>query len=274
MVGSSRYNWRVFAGTIVATSLFLPVLPAHADPGDRDESRIVAPHTVYKGLSYGDWAAAWWQYMFSVPVGQNPLVDATGANAHTVVSASDPYSQNGPVAFLGGIFGGGGAVTRTITVPKGTSLFFPMWNYISDNTGFSDPGNEPTHHTASVLASHAAHGASLVTGVYASIDGAPVRDIQDYLAVSPAFEYVPPATTDAGYTGPWRGDGAIYTYDTVANGVLWSLFDSTPFVYVGPAVTEGYWLMLRPLSPGKHVIKFGANFFGAMDVTYKITVSP
>jgi hypothetical protein len=43
---------------------------------------------------------------------------------------------------------------------------------------------------------------------------------------------------------------------------------------VFPAVADGFYLMLRPLSPGTHVLKFGGTSFGtALDVTYNLTVT-
>jgi hypothetical protein len=46
---------------------------------------------------------------------------------------------------------------------------------------------------------------------------------------------------------------------------------------VRTAVVDGYWLMLKPLSPGKHVIHFTASNATtgfALDVTYNVTVTP
>jgi hypothetical protein len=40
-----------------------------------------------------------------------------------------------------------------------------------------------------------------------------------------------------------------------------------------PVLADGFYLMLRPLPPGPHIISFGGKFFGnAIDVTYDITV--
>ena len=43
-----------------------------------------------------------------------------------------------------------------------------------------------------------------------------------------------------------------------------------------PAMTDGYWVMLAPLSPGQHTLEFGGtvgspvNF--TLDITYNLTV--
>jgi hypothetical protein len=45
----------------------------------------------------------------------------------------------------------------------------------------------------------------------------------------------------------------------------------------GTSVTDGYWLMLKPLEPGHHVIHFKGALYPAfgfgVDVTYELTVS-
>lgn len=56
----------------------------------------------------------------------------------------------------------------------------------------------------------------------------------------------------------------------VVNGI--SNPDATGTVF--PAVADGYYLMLRPLPAGQHIIKFGGVFFGGpLDVTYQVSVT-
>jgi hypothetical protein len=46
---------------------------------------------------------------------------------------------------------------------------------------------------------------------------------------------------------------------------------------VSPAVSQGVFLMLRPLSVGQHTVHFSGDFGPgnfALDVTYHITVTP
>ncbi|HEY1497424.1 MAG TPA: hypothetical protein VGF49_22860 [Candidatus Solibacter sp.] len=50
-----------------------------------------------------------------------------------------------------------------------------------------------------------------------------------------------------------------------------------PSTLVFPAASDGYWLMLNPLSPGPHIINFGGtakNTSFQLDITYNITVVP
>jgi len=42
-----------------------------------------------------------------------------------------------------------------------------------------------------------------------------------------------------------------------------------------PAVADGYWLMLAPLSPGEHQVHFSSGRPGfSLDVTYDLTIIP
>jgi hypothetical protein len=48
--------------------------------------------------------------------------------------------------------------------------------------------------------------------------------------------------------------------------------DATGTVF--PAVADGFYLMLQPLSRGTHVVNFGGTAFGStLDVTYNLTVT-
>jgi hypothetical protein len=49
-----------------------------------------------------------------------------------------------------------------------------------------------------------------------------------------------------------------------------------PNTTVYPAASDGYWLMVEPLSPGKHTINFGGTTQSGfqLDITYELTVVP
>src|SRR5438874_7424155 len=68
-------------------------------------------------------AAAWWEWVFSLPVTASPQFDTADCSA----------GQSGPVWFLGGTFFGG-TITRTCTIPAGKTLVFPVANAWADNT--------------------------------------------------------------------------------------------------------------------------------------------
>jgi hypothetical protein len=63
-------------------------------------------------------ATNWWQWALETPASENPLTDTTGQFA--------AVNQSGRVWFLAG--NPGGTTVRTITVPAGKALFFPIVN--------------------------------------------------------------------------------------------------------------------------------------------------
>jgi hypothetical protein len=80
-----------------------------------------------------------------------------------------------------------------------------------------------------------------------------MNDLFSYRAISPrAFDYTLPPTDNVYQFFGLDVSGRIY-----------------------PAVSDGYWLMLAPLSVGHHDVNFGGSA-GEMtlDITYHITVVP
>ena len=94
--------------------------------------QIVPPSSDVAGQSQLYWAQAWWQWAMGVPQPNtgspdynpvppyNPLNDPTGQYAGV--------NNNGPVFFLAGNAISGGVWTRTIRVPAGKPVFFPVLN--------------------------------------------------------------------------------------------------------------------------------------------------
>ena len=106
-------RWSIVASLGLLTVLSPAVMGGNANPGAAPIKS--SPH----GKSYGEWAQAWWTWASSIPADQNPVLDTTGEFASV--------GQSGHVWFLAGtIFGG--TFERDVTVPTGTSLFFPALN--------------------------------------------------------------------------------------------------------------------------------------------------
>src|SRR5262245_36800446 len=80
--------------------------------------------------------AKWWEWVYSLPVSKNPLFDETGALADT----QQPFKK---VFFLVGVISASGTAERTITVPVGAALFFPVINVEVDNIGAVPRQNVP-----------------------------------------------------------------------------------------------------------------------------------
>ena len=186
------------------------------------------------GLSYGEWSTRWWQWAFSFPLDSHPLLDTAGCDA----------GQSGPVWFLGGSFASATA-ERNCTVPAGKSIFLPVLN--SECSTIEPPPFFGSNEAE--LRECVAPFIDTATGLFATIDGVTVQNLDSYRVQSPLYEFSAP---DGGlFGGPVSG---------------------------AQSVSDGVWLMLAPLAAGDHTIHFGGTFnVGApftLDVTYHITVQP
>lgn len=134
-------------------------------------------------------------------------------------------------------------MTRECRVPPGKALLFPVLN--SPWIGLNDP---PEHQTEEYIREQAS-ASHFATNLHASVDGVAVADVSRYLEDSVIFEAPVPADNFFGLP-----DGFI----------------------TGPNVDSGYYLVVRPLPPGAHTIRFAGNqppdF--ALDLTYKLEITP
>jgi hypothetical protein len=153
--------------------------------------------------------------------------------------------QSGGVWFLGGSFVSAEA-ERNCTVPPGKAIFFPVLN-TECSTIEPDPFHGDTAAELSACAKGWVDGATGVCGV----DGVPVQNLEMYRVQSPLFTFGP----------------------LPANNVL---FIDVPPGTTGQSVSDGYWLMLAPLSVGQHtidVVGVFANGF-TFHITYNLMVAP
>jgi hypothetical protein len=227
---------RVSAGAF-ALCLLLS-LPSYGQSGNPN------PGAIPVNQQYEQLAAAWWQWAFSLPVSVNPLFDETGDHA----AEGQPF-QPGNIFFLAGVFNVSGSVTRDITIPTGTRLFFPILNANWDNVGIDPP------FTVEELHQNAAEMIDSVTDLHVTIDGKKLKDLFSYRVIPPAFCYTVPATDNV---------YQHFGYDVAGQ--------------VCPVVTDGYWIFLAPLSPGDHEINFGGTMQVpspfTLNITYRIQVVP
>jgi hypothetical protein len=200
------------------------------------------------GHSYADWAAEWWQNILPIPASANPGLDSTGANCQNGQPAG------GPVFFLAGQFAFGAAtVTRSCTVPSGKYLFLPFINIVDTHIpcpppqGFvCDQQDTPQKLRENMLS----WGFVPATSLFASVDGVAIA------------EPTPTSRPGTGYLACAGGDpqcGPNISIVEPADNIL-----GAPAGFVAPVnVGEGYWLMLAPLTPGKHTLHFGGQWTGA-----------
>ena len=214
-----------------AALAILSILPAKATAGNLDNPGILPPDSHPYGMTYSDWTAAYWQWALAIPAPMNPLADTTGEYADV--------GQSGPVWFLGTLIGTAAPVTRTFEVPAGKALFFPLASAID----LQLPNEPPFHEQAS--RAFLASALDPLVDVQCIIDGEPVNNTTAYRFPSPLFFADIPA-------------------DDVF-GLSFGAFKS------GPNVSDGFWLMVRPLPPGEHTIEVLVPAFG-LDIAYELTV--
>ncbi len=150
--------------------------------------------------------------------------------------------QSGRVWFLAG----GDKDERTVTVSSGKSLFFPVYNTV----WWSEPGDG---WDATLLMAGANDWIDRVDTLNVTVDGRALRNLRAYRADSTLSRWIPEDNlVDAWY-------GAEY-----------------PGGEYGPAVADGYWVLLAPLSKGHHELHIEGGISGPgghlLDVTYHITM--
>jgi hypothetical protein len=151
--------------------------PARADndnngKGRNKETRIIPPNQEAFGASYSELAGAWWDWAINQPPDMNPILDETGAFAAVGQDANRGLGKE--IFFLAGNFGGD--TVRTVTVPKGKALFFPLLNGL-----WIAPEEGNTEESRQVVNNFLGFPAELTC----PIDGVPVADLQAYRAQSP-----------------------------------------------------------------------------------------
>jgi hypothetical protein len=239
-------RWAAPALCILATAI-IPVLAENANPG------IIPPHANPFGKSYSEWSAMWWQWAMCSPVGGNPLYDTTGSDA--------AKNQPGKVWFLAGMWvaveaepGHYVAVAeRTISVPNGTALFFPILNAYADNVGVDPPL------TTQELGDQAAAIMSSAGDMSCVIDGRPVEGLADF------------------QTSPYRARAAGFSFWLPPSDNIYQNAGVDFWGTVFPAAADGVYLMLAPLNPGEHTVHFKGQLlteqklpYFTLDVSYKV----
>jgi hypothetical protein len=240
---SHRFGFLALAGLL--TSLLLAPSPALASG---KPIVVLPPGSNPYGKSYQEWSDSWWRWAYSVPAPVNPLFDETGENAG--------QNQTGQVYFLAGVFNVSGTAERTITVPKGKALFFPILNTEWDNLCPPlDPQPAPGD-LVSVLKTNVTSFLNSVDALECDLDGTQIPDPFDFRV----------------------GPGEPYSTTFPDNNVFeaFGCTNVTPGTY-SPFVSGGYYIMLAPLRAGAHTLHFTGHtaFMGSdftVDITYHIQV--
>ena len=253
--GARRWGWRTAALTLVTLTVLAPRVSAKSD--DRVDHQ--GTPAVVEGKSLAEWSAVWWQWVLSIPV-------ATDSKGNVISplgnddGATGLVGQSGNVIFLCGNWV---PKTRHLTIPTNKWLFFPIINYLDDNaTTLRGPFGK-----ADMLKELKGWVADFdPMSVYCTLDERPIRKQDVKLLISPFFDYwLPPIDN---LYGNLVHDPPLPT-------------DPEPYYsgWMSPAISGGYWVMLRPLPVGHHTLASGGSTIGntqwgkwSISATYDITV--
>jgi len=211
---------------------------AVTDLARQDRSVIFPIQANMYGKTYPEWVAEFWKWNLQFDCDHVPLRDVDGSR--------ESQNQSGPVFFLSGRRGN----TLSVTVPADKSIFIPLITFEADfpcsDNGDPAPGETIEHFLTSIASTNA----DAMDQLLFTIDGVPVNNLSDYKIISPMFSIA-------------------------ANSDLANCFDNCITGTAQQFVASGYFLMLKPLSPGQHVIRRvgGASAFFPFvyDNTYNIT---
>lgn len=262
---SNLENWRSVAAT-VGTIVGLSVVPGltsfvWANNGNPNP-QVMPTYASPFGKSYHEWTAEWWKWQLKLPATDHPAFSVDGANCDA--------GQSGKVWFLTGAFTTevpenefNTIVRESCEVPTGKAIFFPIIN-IECSTIEGEPfllvEDGPNQNVDTCAASFVdVEGPNaVVKDLSVTIDGAALQDLEAYRFQSAVFTF--------GFEDP----------DDNILGVDCSIVDCDD----ARSVSDGYWIMLPPLSRGNHTIRFTGSFrdpqtdalFFGLDVTYELTV--
>jgi hypothetical protein len=247
---------------LVLTVLVMALVGLHAHPAvaaDTDDDprpRIAPIQTKPEGQTYGRWAAEWWQWALGIPAAVNPLTDTTGEHC--------AQRQVDKVWFLAGSRSTD-PVVRACKIPAGKSLFFPLINTIY-GAFLNDPPETRTEEFV-----RQAGSCTEPTQISVRIDGFTIpRPLRFFTGASgsqsPIFNVQLP---------PENLFGAVPVPSGSADETV------VPELVLSPSAEQGYYLFVRPLSPGTHTIRWIASGcsrltpegpVNSQDITYHLTV--
>lgn len=209
-------NSRIRTALVISMALLLMMTAiagaSSANPG------VLPPTSRVQGLTYGDWSAQWWQFVFSLPYSQNPLTGGTGAHC-----ALKRVGNVGIVVLPSTL-----DETLTCEAPVGMKLFMEL--LVSECSTIEAPpfygGNEEELNACARTFEP--------TDMKASIDGVAIQDPEQYNSLSPMAGFVLPEDNifdvEAGTTGQFVSYGAFL--------MLAPLTPGTHTIYTHAAYTD------------------------------------
>lgn len=231
---------RLLAGLCVSAIMALMSnTPARAT----ETANVLDPSAKVLGKTLGEWAEKWSLWAYSTPSATNPIVDETGAFCDV--------GQSGGVWFLAGSFFNKPVVpyTRTCTVPRGKYILMPILSGLSFAPEFPEDKDPCSRYTAKID--------QVRCDLNRDIDVKGTSKLPSYWQGGPIILRL---TVD----GRPLVDPFAYRVQSSPGGFRFVVRENS-ILTEGPkglksgprepAVVDGYWVMLPPLSPGNHSLR-------------------
>lgn len=191
---------------LIAAAFAFSSLPVQAKA--EKAGKVIEPDQTYRGKTYSQWSATWWQWNLGLPVAGHPSSDTPDFDVTD--------GQTGSVWFLAGPFE---THTRSITIPSGTALFFAILCVESSSletpeSGFHGETEAEQRALANFYADH-------IVNVSCTIDGEEIENLSEFRVESPQYEFDAPTPWifgDVGGHGTSVGDGYYVLIKPLSKG--------------------------------------------------------
>jgi hypothetical protein len=214
-------NKKLWQSTVAVIGLMVAAA-ASADAGNR----IVEPSQQFSGKSYNELASEWTNWLTAEPIATNPAFDPDGRFCDR--------NQQGNVWFLASTFGG--IADRTCEIPASKAIFLSLGGVFLSFAPEFPAADDPCSQMATDLERvrcDVNNDVPLAPGISfeVTLDGEPIEDLFAFRAQSQSGGFTlrapnPSFLTDLGFPPGNRF----------------------------PAMADGYFLFLKPLSPGVHTL--------------------
>lgn len=192
---------------------------------------IIAPDEVPHGATYGDWAAAYWQWAMAIPLSQNPLV-----------YGSCEENQSGGVFYLPSNMGG--LSLRACKIPHNKKLFIPLLTTVAQTCPerAEDAAACPNNMSIDALANATQSTINNANpSIQLIVDGNKIQISDEFRVQSGAFAD----------TSPVNGNERLFP---TCSGPIEANICGIEEGGTRHVLTEGYFVMLRQLPQGMHRI--------------------
>jgi len=203
--------------------------------GIHASAAAMAGRESFRGEDAGDLVKRWWQWLYSIPLGVDPVTDATGGLNCGINQEGSTWFLAAPIA---------APVSRTCAIPYGRSILTPVVTYLDDwpcppEFNFNPAPNQSLE---DFLRSDVGSFIDPVASPSVTLDGRPVRVRR---VASKLF----------GFTGAAN----LVQFDACITG--------SPQL----GVADGYWAFIEPPARGRHTLVISASAPN-VQITYTLDV--